>query len=58
MLEPNKCEGWYWKTWEDLKQLLTQSQGESASASSQGDSLFLPLVHLLEETPDLDNLRL
>ncbi|KAI8713919.1 Nudix hydrolase domain-containing protein [Fusarium sp. LHS14.1] len=52
VLEPQKCDGWYWKTWEDLKQLLPAvSQGE------QGESLFLPLVNLLEQTDNLDTLR-
>ncbi|KAH7122181.1 NUDIX hydrolase domain-like protein [Dactylonectria estremocensis] len=56
VLEPNKCEGWYWKTWDDLKQMLAAlEQGES---ESQGEKLFLPLVHLLQQTPDLDGLRL
>ncbi|KAH7156710.1 NUDIX hydrolase domain-like protein [Dactylonectria macrodidyma] len=56
VLEPNKCEGWYWKTWDDLKQMLAAlQQGES---ESQGDALFLPLVHLLQQTSDLAGLRL
>ncbi|KAM5343463.1 hypothetical protein ACJ41O_012000 [Fusarium nematophilum] len=50
ILEPEKCQGWYWKTWEELKQIGT--------GSSQGESLFLPMVHLFEQTPNLDALRL
>ncbi|KAM0438619.1 hypothetical protein ACHAPT_001371 [Fusarium lateritium] len=53
VLEPQKCDGWHWKTWDDLKQLLPAvSQG-----GEQGESLFLPLVNLLEQTNNLDDLR-
>ncbi|KAF4446297.1 hypothetical protein F53441_10047 [Fusarium austroafricanum] len=36
VLEPQKCEGWYWKTWDDLKKLLPGTE-------EQGERLFLPL---------------
>ncbi|KAF5025690.1 hypothetical protein F66182_2296 [Fusarium sp. NRRL 66182] len=52
ILEPQKCEGWYWKTWEDLKQLLP------GASQTEGEKLFLPLVNLLQQTPNLDDLRL
>ncbi|KAF4988691.1 hypothetical protein FDECE_14964 [Fusarium decemcellulare] len=56
VLEPEKCEGWHWKTWEDLKQLVpSTSQGNS---TEQGESLFLPLVNLFEQTANMDDLRL
>jgi 8-oxo-dGTP diphosphatase len=38
VLEADKCEGWYWKTWEELR------------AEKQ---LFLPLVNLFEEHADV-----
>lgn len=38
VLEPEKCEGWHWNTWEDLKRL-----------SDQGEKLFLPLTNFLKE---------
>lgn len=49
LLEPNKCEGWHWKSWEDIKAI-----GEDRDS---GDSLFLPIVNLLKETPDLAKLK-
>ncbi|CAM1504828.1 Fc.00g024190.m01.CDS01 [Cosmosporella sp. VM-42] len=56
VLEPEKCEGWYWKTWDELRQIVypLSSQGSAA----QGESLFLPLVHLFEQTANLNELRL
>ncbi|KAM0344508.1 hypothetical protein ACHAPU_007482 [Fusarium lateritium] len=51
ILEPQKCEGWYWKNWDDLKKIL---QGAS---EANGENLFLPLINLLGQTPNLDELR-
>ncbi|KAL3590675.1 hypothetical protein FPOAC2_12873 [Fusarium poae] len=48
ILEPKKCAGWYWKTWDDLKEIL---------AGGQDEKLFLPLVNLLGQTDDLEALR-
>ncbi|KAF7563938.1 hypothetical protein G7046_g222 [Stylonectria norvegica] len=54
-LEPEKCDAWHWKTWDELKQYLPlRSQG----GSSQGESLFLPLAHLIEQNANLTDLRL
>jgi 8-oxo-dGTP diphosphatase len=50
VLEPEKCAGWSWKTWDDLRVFL--------NPSSQGDVLFLPLKSLLESRSDFGDLRL
>lgn len=49
ILEPKKCAGWYWKNWDDLKEIL---------AGAEEEKLFLPLVNLLGQTNDLESLRL
>ncbi|WXC53701.1 hypothetical protein QX201_013341 [Fusarium graminearum] len=49
ILEPKKCAGWYWKNWDDLKDIL---------AGAEEEKLFLPLVNLLGQTNDLESLRL
>ncbi|KAH7368002.1 nudix domain-containing protein [Plectosphaerella cucumerina] len=38
VLEADKCDGWYWKTWEELR---------------AEKHLFLPLVNLFEEHADV-----
>lgn len=48
VLEPQKCEGWYWKNWDDLKDILNGGREEK---------LFLPLVNLMDQTSDLEALR-
>ncbi|BCR92914.1 nucleotide triphosphate diphosphatase NUDT15 [Aspergillus chevalieri] len=45
LVEPEKCEGWSWATWEDIKD---QSQ------SGNGPRLFLPLLELLRNRPSVD----
>ncbi|KAK5656959.1 hypothetical protein OQA88_3482 [Cercophora sp. LCS_1] len=37
--EPEKCEGWFWRTWEDVKNLRDEDEGR----------LFLPIVNLMRE---------
>ena len=48
VLEPQKCEGWYWKNWDYLKEILNGGREEK---------LFLPLVNLIGQTSDLEALR-
>lgn len=38
ILEKDKCAGWFWKTWEELR---------------AEDNLFLPLVNLYKEHDDV-----
>ncbi|RFU73615.1 nudix domain-containing [Trichoderma arundinaceum] len=51
LTEPEKCEGWHWKTWEELKQI-----DEAARSGASTDRLFLPLVNLIKQNPNVDNL--
>ncbi|KAL4728936.1 hypothetical protein ACLX1H_003342 [Fusarium chlamydosporum] len=37
ILEPQKCGGWYWKTWDDLKEIL------AGADEGKEEKLFLPL---------------
>lgn len=47
-MEPDKCGGWVWKTWDELKKAKNGSDGDN--------ELFLPLVRLFEEYPDIATL--
>ncbi|GFP56818.1 nudix hydrolase 1 [Trichoderma asperellum] len=49
--EPLKCEGWEWKSWDELKRI-----NEAAASDPSGDKLFLPLVNLVKQTADLNAL--
>jgi 8-oxo-dGTP diphosphatase len=50
IMEPDKCDGWVWKTWEELKAL-------SAESGVGGEELFLPLRHLVDQRQSLDDLK-
>ncbi|KAK3389475.1 NUDIX hydrolase domain-like protein [Podospora didyma] len=45
-LEPNKCEGWAWTSWEDIK--------AKAASEEQAKELFLPLLNLVRGNPRID----
>lgn len=49
-LEPEKCEGWFWKSWEDVREM---DEGRRTGAQQQ---LFLPIVNLLKEHADVEAL--
>ncbi|KAK8015403.1 NUDIX hydrolase domain-like protein [Apiospora arundinis] len=44
-LEPNKCEGWAWKSWQEIQAM--------ASRESGAQELFLPVENLVRENPSL-----
>ncbi|KAK4084246.1 uncharacterized protein Triagg1_726 [Trichoderma aggressivum f. europaeum] len=46
--EPNKCDGWHWKSWEELLAI-----NEAAAAGTATNPLFTPLVNLIKQTADL-----
>ncbi|EHK25437.1 uncharacterized protein TRIVIDRAFT_32933 [Trichoderma virens Gv29-8] len=63
LLEPNKCQGWHWKSWEELKEIheIWKAYSEADPNSkpdpnSRPDALFLPLLHLVEQVPDIHKL--
>ncbi|KAL6904855.1 nudix domain-containing protein [Trichoderma evansii] len=49
--EPHKCEGWEWKSWDELMRIDDASKSDPSS-----DKLFLPLVNLVKQTNDLNAL--
>ncbi|KAM7215134.1 NUDIX hydrolase domain-like protein [Rhypophila decipiens] len=44
-MEPDKCEGWFWREWVDIKELVKTEQGRN--------KVFLPIINLLKDQPDL-----
>lgn len=42
-MEPHKCEGWRWVSWEDLLERFERNPSE----------IFLPLVNLIRQRPDV-----
>jgi ADP-ribose pyrophosphatase YjhB (NUDIX family) len=47
VLEPHKCSRWEWKTWDDVRAVIAEEDG-------QPGKVFLPIVNLLEEQPDIE----
>ncbi|KAM0329500.1 hypothetical protein ACHAQA_004809 [Verticillium albo-atrum] len=44
-MEREKCSAWFWKSWDELRQL-----------QDSGENLFLPLVNLFREHANIDAL--
>lgn len=44
-MEPEKCEGWFWKEWSDMKELVSTEEGRQ--------KVFLPIINLISEQPSL-----
>ena len=47
-MEPEKCEGWFWKDWSDVKELIKTEEGKN--------KVFLPIINLLNEHPNMEEL--
>ncbi|KAK3382169.1 hypothetical protein B0T24DRAFT_672173 [Lasiosphaeria ovina] len=47
-MEPEKCEGWYWTTWSEIKELASSEEGK--------ERFFLPIIDLLGEHADVESL--
>jgi hypothetical protein len=45
-MEPEKCYGWEYLSWNDIKRMVAQ----------QPDDFFLPIVNLLREYPNPEEL--
>ncbi|KAL8339784.1 hypothetical protein RB601_006075 [Gaeumannomyces tritici] len=43
-MEPDKCEGWTWKSWADIKRM--------ADEDVEAERLFLPIINLVHEHPN------
>ncbi|CAJ2500406.1 Uu.00g032590.m01.CDS01 [Anthostomella pinea] len=52
ILEPDKCEGWHWMRWEDVRRWCEHHDDEAAEWS--GERCFLPIRNLVREHPQLD----
>ncbi|KAI0868290.1 nudix domain-containing protein [Hypoxylon argillaceum] len=49
--EPDKCEGWHWKSWETIKG-WAEHHDDTAIAWAD-DKCFLPILNLVKENPQL-----
>ncbi|KAI1338714.1 nudix domain-containing protein [Xylariaceae sp. FL0016] len=51
-LEPEKCEGWHWIGWEEVKMWVAHH--DDAAEEWTQKKCFLPIIDLIREHPHLD----
>ncbi|KAI1433914.1 nudix domain-containing protein [Xylaria sp. CBS 124048] len=51
-LEPNKCEGWCWRSWNEIKNWCEHHDDKDAEWADK--KCFLPVRNLLKEHAELD----
>lgn len=54
IMEPEKCEVWQWISWAEVKDWASHQHHGSANYADK--KLFLPMVHLARDYPQLDGL--
>jgi 8-oxo-dGTP diphosphatase len=52
VMEPDKCEGWEWSSWEGLVALVRKERDVKEGEVLER-TLFLPLLDLVEQRPDV-----
>ncbi|KAI0186108.1 nudix domain-containing protein [Xylaria flabelliformis] len=53
IMEPNKCEGWEWISWEDIKKY--SEHHDDAAPEWADKKCFLPIRNLTKENPAMDH---
>ncbi|KAK1247295.1 hypothetical protein MKX07_002204 [Trichoderma sp. CBMAI-0711] len=51
LMEPHKCEGWFWKSWEDVMRIY-----DAAASGASAERLFLPIENLVKQTRNIHDL--
>ncbi|RYP89925.1 hypothetical protein DL770_003946 [Monosporascus sp. CRB-9-2] len=51
LLEPNKCEGWYWVEWEEVRSWCDHH--DDAEPQWEDKKCFLPIRNLVVEQPEI-----
>lgn len=47
VLEPDKCDGWEWVSWKELKEWI------KVAADARERKPFIPLINLVGQRPDV-----
>ncbi|KAI0015486.1 nudix domain-containing protein [Xylariomycetidae sp. FL0641] len=55
VLEPEKCEGWHWISWSDVRQWCEKHEDMTGEWAER--KCFLPIRNLVKDHPQLDVLR-
>lgn len=51
-MEPNKCEGWEWMSWDEIRQCTEHHDDMAAEWADK--KCFLPIRNLIKDYPQLD----
>jgi 8-oxo-dGTP diphosphatase len=52
VLEPDKCEGWEWVSWEDMMKMVKKAH-EARDGEILEKKLFIPILNLVKQRPGL-----
>ncbi|KAJ9214462.1 hypothetical protein DTO166G4_3866 [Paecilomyces variotii] len=57
LLEPEKCEGWEWASWDDVCSMYEAEAQAADSQNYEGKRLFLPLTSIFQQRPGFNPIQ-